>query len=93
MENINMNIDDKKIDEMSDNGKSKYLEGKIKIKGNERFINALGNALNPYKEERFEAKIRKVKETIYINVKAKDATALRAALNSYLRILQALEGF
>jgi tRNA threonylcarbamoyladenosine modification (KEOPS) complex Pcc1 subunit len=66
------------------------LEGIIKIKAKKELIEALKIALNEYKEERFSTNIKSKDAILKITVKASDATALRAGLNSYLRILQSI---
>ncbi|MEM4295353.1 MAG: KEOPS complex subunit Pcc1 [Candidatus Anstonellales archaeon] len=66
------------------------LKGTISIKAGSNFLDALQNALSEYNEERFKTAIKKSKNSITIHVNASDATALRAGLNSYLRILQCL---
>jgi tRNA threonylcarbamoyladenosine modification (KEOPS) complex Pcc1 subunit len=69
------------------------IEGIIMIKAGKDVIEALYEAFHVYEEERFTTKIEKNGNVIKIIVKAKDAVALRAALNSYLRILQSLNEF
>ena len=54
-------------------------------------VKALDKSLPRSKQDRFSASVSAEKGKLLIHVKAKDATALRAALNSYLRILQAVE--
>ncbi|MCC7552398.1 hypothetical protein KO317_01900 [Candidatus Micrarchaeota archaeon] len=41
--------------------------------------------------DRFFSKIERIKNIVDINITAKDATALRSVLNSYLRILSMTE--
>ena len=52
---------------------------------------ALMDALEEQQAERFSSKIAENEGTLVISVSAKDATAARAVLNTYLRILQAVE--
>ena len=43
------------------------------------------------KSKRFESSVRLENDKVVIEIKAKDPTALRAAINSYLRLLSLLD--
>ncbi len=82
--------------------KAKAVEGKAR----EQLLKAIEKALPIQHNKRFSVKLSRTertgikqvnkrekasKETLKLSIWASDATALRAALNSYLRILQVIE--
>lgn len=68
------------------------LSAEIRVKGKEKMLLAIKDSILEAKAERMEssARVSKDRKGLVILVKAEDATALRACLNTYLRILQSI---
>ncbi len=67
------------------------VKGEITVEGDDELVHALNKSLPIQEQDRFKASLVAEDGRIHIIVEAEDSTALRAALNSYLRILQAIE--
>ena len=65
------------------------LSAEIRVKGTRKKLLAIKDAFLEAKAERMRSSVKLGKE-LAITVEAEDATALRAGLNTYLRILQSI---
>jgi len=65
------------------------LSAEIRVKGDKKQLLAIRSAILEANTERMRSSTKLGKELI-ITVEAEDATALRAGLNTYLRILQSI---
>ena len=68
------------------------LSAKITVNGDRKTLLAMKKAIIASKGERISSRVS-LGKFLTITVESPDATALRAGLNTYLRILQSVEGF
>lgn len=65
------------------------LSAELRVKGNRKQLLAIKDAILEAKADRMRSSAKLGKQLV-ITVEAEDATALRAGLNTYLRILQSI---
>lgn len=79
---------------MFDEGLTKKASAEIRVKVPEEVVEALMDALRPEAEspssERSSTRVRRGVNGIVISTEASDTTAMRAAVNSYLRWVQGM---
>jgi len=68
------------------------LSAKITVNGDRKTLEAMKKAIIASNGERIRSRVS-LSRSLEITVESPDATALRAGLNTYLRILQSVEGF
>ncbi len=69
------------------------MRATLHIKGDKEWLEALYVALKDQKESKRLKSTLTLHDTLEIVLEAKDSTALRAGLNTYLRIIQVAEKF
>ncbi len=68
------------------------LSARITVNGDRKTLLAMKKAIIASKGGRIRSRVS-LGKSLTITVESPDATALRAGLNTYLRILQSVEGF
>lgn len=72
--------------------KALSLSAEITVNGDRKTLKAMKDAIIASNGERIKSRVS-LGKSLTVTVESTDATALRAGLNTYLRILQSVEDF